>query len=325
MSQCARIVLPRRSRPRRAARRPWMAYAHTDERNPTGETVLAMDDDSDGGPWKAGDMSEPDSPATPAGPILLADLSTTRLAELAQDIDLVLVPVGAHEQHGPALPVSTDTLTAQVLSALTGTILRPRVAVAPVIPWGVSWTHLGMLGTISLREDTLVALVEDIVSSLHRHGFRRFLLVNTHGGNTSALQIAADRCHRDLGVPVVATIYAYDLIRLAAIDVLGEDAIGHGGGDESAAVLAVRPDLVDTSELGPREADMSIRRVQRTLREAGGSLPIMQHLVSPSGASGDSSAATPESGNVILGRAAARLQAIVEELLELPLPDESRA
>lgn len=266
-------------------------------------------------------MTTADRSTTPSGPILLAELSTTRLTELAPGIELVLIPVGAHEQHGPALPMTTDTLTAQVLSALVGTLLRPRVAIAPVIPWGVSWTHLGMMGTISLRENTLIALVEDMVASLHRHGFSRFLLVNTHGGNTAPLQVAADRCHRDLGVPIVASIYAYDLIRLAALDVLGEDAIGHGGGDESAAMLAVRPDLVDVEALGARDADMSIRRVQRTLRSAGGSLPVMQHLVSPSGASGDSSAATAEAGNTILGRAAAHLQAIIEEVLDLQVPN----
>jgi creatinine amidohydrolase len=274
---------------------------------------------------RAGDMTTPNRSTTSSGPILLAELSTTRLAELASDIELVLIPVGAHEQHGPALPVTTDTLTAQVLSALVGTLLRPRVAIAPVIPWGVSWTHLGMAGTISLREDTLIALVEDVVSSLRRHGFTRFLLVNTHGGNTAALQIAADRCHRDLGVPVVASIYAYELIRLAALDVLGEDAIGHGGGDESAAILAVRPELVDTDALGSRDVDVSIRRVQRTLRAAGGSLPIMQHLASPSGASGDSSRATAEAGNAILGQAAAQLRVIIEELLDLHIPGDREA
>lgn len=269
-------------------------------------------------------MSASDHQTTPSGPILLAELSTAQLADLAADIEMVLIPVGAHEQHGPALPVTTDTLTAQVLSALAGTLLRPRVAVAPVIPWGVSWTHLGLMGTISLREDTLIALVEDVVSSLYRHGFTRFLLINTHSGNIAPLQIAADRCCRNLGVPLVAPVYAYDLIRLAALDVLGEDAIGHGGGDESAAILTVRPDLVDTDELGPRDADMSIRRVQRALRVMGGSLPIMQHLVSPSGASGDSTTATAEAGNQILGQAASQLRAIIEELLDLGLPNEGR-
>lgn len=270
-------------------------------------------------------MSASDRPTTPSGPILLAELSTTQLADLATDIELVLIPVGAHEQHGPALPVTTDTLTAQVLSALAGTAPPAAGGCRAGDSMGRIVDAMGLMGTISLREDTLIALVEDIVSSLHRHGFTRFLLVNTHGGNIAPLHIAADRCHRNVGVPVVAQVYAYDLIRLAALDVLGEDAIGHGGGDESAAILAVRPDLVNTDELGPRAANMSIRRVQRALRAAGGSLPIMQHMVSPSGASGDSSAASADGGNRILGQAAGQLRAIIEELLDLGLPEEARS
>lgn len=269
-------------------------------------------------------MNGSEHPTAPSGPILLAELSTTQLEDLATDIELVLIPVGAHEQHGPALPLATDTLMAQVLSALAGTLLRPRVAVAPVIPWGVSWTHMGKAGTISLREDTLIALVEDVVSSLHQHGFSRFLLVNTHGGNVASLQIAADRCHRDLGVPVIAPVYAYDLIRLAALEVLGEDAVGHGGGGEASAILAVRPDLVSVDDLGQRDADLSIRKVQRAVRAGGGTLPVRQHLVSPSGASGDSSDASPDVGNRILGQAANQLQAIIEEVLSLDLPHGDR-
>lgn len=262
-----------------------------------------------------GPAGEDREPAT--GPLLLADLTAPELVRMSERIEIVLIPVGAHEQHGPALPFSTDTLTAQVLCGLTGALLRPRVVVAPTVPWGVSWHHLGFAGTISLAEETLIAIVRDIVSSLHRHGFERFLIVNTHGGNNAALTVAVERCHRELGVPMVSSIYAYSLIENAAIEVMGEDATGHGGGDETAAVLAIRPELVDREQLGPRELDGAIRRVRGIVRAAGGTLPVMQGRVSPSGASGDSSAATADVGNVILGRAAGQLRAIVEELLAL--------
>jgi len=255
--------------------------------------------------------------ALAAGPILLADLTAPALERLREHVGIVLIPFGAHEQHGPALPFSTDTLTAQVLCGLTGALLRPRVAVAPTVPWGVSWNHLGFAGTISLREESLIAIVLDIVSSLYRHGFQRYLLVNTHGGNNAALTVAAERCHRELGVPLVSSIYTYSLIQNAALDVIGEEAPGHGGGDEASAMLAIRPELVNRGELGPRQLDQSIRRLQGIMRAAGGTLPIMQERVSPSGASGDSSTASEDFGNAILGRAAGQLRAIVEELLEL--------
>jgi creatinine amidohydrolase len=252
-------------------------------------------------------------------PLLLANLTSPQTGELLQSLEMVLIPVGAHEQHGPALPVSTDALTAQVLCALVGTLLRPRVAVMPVIPWGVSWQHQGRPGTVTLREETLIALVLDQVESLHRQGVKRIMLVNTHGGNTPALTIAAERAKRELGIPLITPVYAYTLIANAARDLLGEDAIGHGGGDEAAAVLALRPDLVDRHQLGPRTVNEEIRRRRVILAATSGSLPVMMHKASATGATGDSSGATPEAGKAILGHAATQLQAICEELLDMDL------
>jgi creatinine amidohydrolase len=252
-------------------------------------------------------------------PLLLANLTSSQTGEALQELEMVLIPVGAHEQHGPALPVSTDALTAQVLSALTAALLRPRVGVLPVIPWGVSWQHQGRPGTITLREETLIAIVLDQVDSLYRQGVQRIVLVNTHGGNTPALTVAAERAKRELGVPMVAPVYAYTLLANAAREVLGDQAIGHGGGDEASAVLAIRPDLVEREQLGARLVNEDLLRVRTILGATGGSLPVMMHKLTRSGATGDSSQASAEAGNAILGQAAGRLRAICEELLELDL------
>lgn len=258
-----------------------------------------------------------------SGPILLTELTSPGFAAAMETVEAVIIPVGAHEQHGPALPVSTDALSAQVLSALTSTLLAPRVAVAPAIPWGVSWHHMDFPGTISLREETLIAIVLDVVESLHRHGVQRIVLVNIHGGNNAALQIAVERCHRELGVPLVASVFAYTLIANAAVNVLGEDAVGHAGGDEAAVILATRPELVVRGALGDREVVENLRRSQALVRAAGGVLPLHQVVTSSSGATGDSSNATPEAGAAILGEAASHLRAVIENLLELDLGDLS--
>ncbi len=263
-------------------------------------------------------MADP-TMSSPAEPIALANLTSPRTGEVFQGLDMVLIPVGAHEQHGPALPVSTDALTATVLSSLAATLLAPKVAVAPTIPWGVSWHHLGRPGTISLKEDTLIHIVLDTIDSLYRQGIKRFLLVNTHGGNNAALAIAADRAKRDLGVPLVAPIYAYSLLANAARDVLGDDATGHGGGDEASALLAIRPDLVDQSRLENARQQTDLLRAKRIVTAAGGTLPVMMHKLTTTGATGDASNASAEHGNAILGMAANQLRAICEELLELDL------
>lgn len=263
-------------------------------------------------------MTEQSTVVTPE-PIALANLTSPQAGEALQTLKMVLIPVGAHEQHGPALPVSTDALTATVLSTLAGTLLAPRVAVAPTIPWGVSWHHLGRPGTISLKEDTLINIVIDTIDSLYRQGVERFVLVNTHGGNTAALTIAAERAKRDLGVPLVVPIYAYSLLANASRDTLGDDAVGHAGGDEASAMLAIRPDLVTQARLENADPQPDLLRAKRIVNAAGGTLPVMMHKVSSSGATGDASNASAEHGNEILGKAANQLRAICEELLELDL------
>lgn len=252
-------------------------------------------------------------------PILLANLTSPQMGELLPSLEMVLIPVGAHEQHGPALPVSTDALTATVIAQLTGTLLAPRVAVAPTIPWGVSWHHLGRPGTISLHEDTLIRIVRDHIDSLYRQGIKRFVLVNTHGGNNPALTVAAEQAKRELGVPLVVPIYAYSLLANATREVMGESAIGHAGGDEASAILAIRPDLVDRATLVASHQQADLVQAKRLVNAAGGTLPVMMHKVTASGATGDASTASAEHGSDIVGQAVSQLRAICEVLLELDL------
>lgn len=264
-------------------------------------------------------MTDENPQAPTPEPILLANLTSTQIGNLLPNLDMVLIPVGAHEQHGAALPVSTDSLTATVMSSLAGTFLAPRVAVAPTIPWGVSWHHLGRPGTISLNEDTLISIVRDHIDSLFRQGVKRFVLVNTHGGNNAALRIAAEQARRDLGVPLVVPMYAYTLLANAAREILGEDAIGHAGGDEASAMLAIRPDLVQKEKLTDSSQQADLRRVNMIVNAAGGTLPVMFHRLTSSGATGNAANASADAGNDILGQAVAQLRAICEELLDLDL------
>jgi creatinine amidohydrolase len=99
--------------------------------------------------------------------------------------DVILVPIGSTEQHGPNGLLGTDHLAAEAIAREAGT--RAGTIVSPTIPFGMSHHHMGFPGTISLSPETLLALMKDIVSSLYRHGFRRFYFVNGHGGNTPTL------------------------------------------------------------------------------------------------------------------------------------------
>lgn len=258
--------------------------------------------------------------APPFSPILLSDLTSDETGDLRDQIELVLIPVGAHEQHGPALPVSTDTLSVQVLCSLVGTLLRPRVAVAPAIPWGNSWAHLDRPGTISLRSETLISVVLDVVDSLSRSGFRKLMLVNGHGGNNPALRIASEQCRNLDHSPLVVPVYSYSLVSVAGAEVLGSGAPGHGGGDEASLILSTRPDLVNRDALHNPKVNENLIVMSQILGAVGGSLPILQSSFSAVGTTGDASSASEDAGRAILGKVTNQMRAIIEQLLETDIP-----
>jgi creatinine amidohydrolase len=248
-------------------------------------------------------------------PLLLADLSSPETQALRPRIALVLIPVGAHEQHGPNIAVSTDTVTADALCRAAAALTGPRVAVAPAIPWGVSWHHLRFPGTISLRPATLIALLADIVGSLQRSGFLHFLVVNGHGGNNAAIATAIEEIKQRMDVPLIASIFGYALIAEQAKALLPASAIGHGGGDEAAVVMAVAPERAKphaftTPQLTGRQTETAA-----LLRAYGGALARRFDEVTHNGATGDATPATAEIGQQILDGAARRLSEIIEVLL----------
>ena len=103
---------------------------------------------------------------------------------------VVVVPLGATEQHGPHLPVETDSLIAAGMATRAAELAGVPVVVGPTIPFGYSHYHLHLAGTVSLRRETLAGLLLDVCRSIHAHGFERLLLLNAHGGNAPGMESA---------------------------------------------------------------------------------------------------------------------------------------
>jgi creatinine amidohydrolase len=159
---------------------------------------------------------------------------------------VVVLPIGATEQHGPHLATGTDALLAETAAeravALAADASPRPLVLAPTIPVGASDHHLPFGGTLSLRPETLLAVLLDLARSVADGGGRRLVLVNGHGGNRGICSAAAAAA----SVRTPLAVAYVDYWDAAADAHLGDTPLpGHAGGFETSLVLAVEPDWVN--------------------------------------------------------------------------------
>ena len=170
--------------------------------------------------------------------------------------DCMMMAIGAVEQHGLHLAMGTDTMTAQAVALEAGQ--RTGVMVYPPVWYGWSDSHMAFPGTVTLRAETMAAVVEDVVESLTVHGYRRFIILNgNRRANLPPLQIAATRLMGKGGRLVAVADVAY--LATGAVPPLRRSdpgGIGHAGEMETSHMLHIHPDLVwmDRAEAHPGRA-----------------------------------------------------------------------
>ncbi len=193
---------------------------------------------------------------TDRAPIYLAHLSWERFRDLVPErTDLAIVPVGTMEAHG-AMALGTDTLIPESLAA----VLAPRfgAVIAPAVAYGVTDSLLPYPGSTTVTSATFKAYLFEAAAGLVDAGFRRIVLLNGHGGQSAEVASVVSRLWSDKRAFAVALEWWGVAEAVAAAKAIyGEHPTGHAGTEETAMVLAVRPDLVD------RKRARSIRRAHR--------------------------------------------------------------
>lgn len=206
------------------------------------------------------------------GRFLLHELTREESAARAGGA-LVVVPVGATEQHGPHLPLGTDFLIVEHVARSAAQSARSGgrldVLVAPTLPFGSSHHHLPFGGTVSLATERYYGALRDMAASLIRSGFRRIFIVNGHGGNQELMELVA----RDLALEHPVNLAAASYWDLARETVVGSGLLnamlpGHAGVFETSLILALRPELVAQPLPHRDEAELARVAIPRTAYRA---------------------------------------------------------
>jgi creatinine amidohydrolase len=223
------------------------------------------------------------------------------VAHLRAGRGIAVLPVGALEQHGPHLPLSTDTLTAEAVATRIAEALDALLL--PAIGYGATWNMSGYPGTVTLRPDTVEALAIDIGTGVADAGARLLVVVNGDWGNRAPLARAAKALAlRTIVLDHPGLDEAAERVRESRPAAPG---LMHAEEIETSLVLAIAPELVQ----GSAEA------VYPDFPPEFGTVPMRMHGFSPSGVFGDPNPATADKGRALLDAVVTESLRLVEDFL----------
>ena len=254
------------------------------------------------------------------------DLTTNDIERCDRDATVVILPVGATEQHGPHLPLSTDSLIARAIAAeaLRHGSDAVTLLVLPPLDIGHSLEHRNSAGTLTLDADIVLGTWRAIGASVGSAGFRRLVILNAHGGQRSIVDLAAVYLRAEQGLSVARAnyfsfgmpdgLFAADEVRLGI----------HGGEVETSLMLHIAPELVRREHLqnfayrDPARADNAVLGYEKPV-----GLGWLGEDLSAHGVVGNAANADAQRGERYLAFLGAQLVSVCEELRQVQLPDSS--
>ncbi len=259
-----------------------------------------------------------------------ADLTSRHFAQLAAspsiDQAVAVLPVAATEQHGPHLPVSVDTtlVNGVVDASLAHLPAGLPVLFMPTQQVGKSNEHIRFPGTLTLGAQTLISVWMELGACVARAGFKKLVLLNSHGGQVSVMDIVA----RDLRTAHDLIVYSTNWYTLP----LGDEVMGlfppeehrfgiHAGDMETSMMLALREKYVDMAQAQYFRSTAQQRAMDYPILGNGTAAKLGWQVqdYNAMGAAGNAQAATAAKGHAIIDAAGVQLAKFLQEVSRLPL------
>ncbi len=249
-------------------------------------------------------------------------LNWTEVKEVISQGRVVLFPTGSLEGHGPHAPIDVDSTIADGICNRIAKKIPDKVIVLPPLMMGLSGYHMDFPGTLTLSDSVYIQLVYEICCGLAYHGFTHILIINGHGGNQPALDLAARRVMNQ-NLNVLCGVMAYYLTpKGMAFDRKFAEAQGlvgsqdHAGFGETSSYLAFDPEPVDMSKA--IKADMPYdSSFGFSAEDAPVLLMPYWSSITPQGVMGDPRKANAEDGNAYLNIVVDEITEIVEKFQKM--------
>jgi len=241
-----------------------------------------------------------------------AYLTWKQVDALPRESTLLVLPTAAIEQHGHHLPLATDTLINNLVLGKALALVPQDLSIyaLPPVCYGKSNEHLGFPGTLSVSASTFLAVVRDLGASIAAGGFKKVVLYNTHGGNTSLVDVLARDLRAEFGLRTFS-LFGSPGATFEGVSQQERTYGFHAGEIETAYLLHATPELVHVQEYTTNY----IARVDapELLKPEGSSANFawLTRDIAPSGVLGDPTAATAENGERWANEAAARVAEIL--------------
>lgn len=250
-------------------------------------------------------------------------LKSSDFAEIDREKTVVILPLAAIEQHGPHLPLDVDLrINEGILSALVKQVSDELpFLILPIQEIGYSAEHKAFTGTLSQEPAALIEGWTSIIRQAAAIGFRRFLMFNSHGGNSDLMRITAREIRVNFDALAVAASW-YRMVDLSGFADTAELEHGiHGGLVETSVMLHLDPDSVDLSKAEAFPSFAAELATQNRHLSATGNIQFgwMAQDLNASGAVGNAASATAEAGEKILGLAVDNLIELIGELATFDL------
>lgn len=248
---------------------------------------------------------------------ILDEMIHPEVKEILPKVEIAVVPVGSCEQHGPNTTYNTDTARAYSFCKMLGEHYGEKLLICPPVTYGISTHHMSFAGTITLRPETYIEMLKDIAIALHKHGVKRILYVNGHGGNASSLNVAITSLKYSHGIDAYYTGMGFGLFDDAITPEMGWSAKrGHASESETSQAMALCPEVVREELQKGEVVENFIIRGKNAPFRYGGCAWQWERDASTNGALGDARLSSLEEGIRLNNIALERVKKMIDFILE---------